>query len=181
MSSETIKTFKIIKVPAKKAYRKVVPSMDESPEPKKAKHCAAAEMPAIAMGIPKKKYSRECPVKAPSFSEIRLPLSKPEYDTAGKNIGLFIPQHSDAQVGTLINDSCEYMLRKSRLHSQELERVLKISRTSNSLSSLKHMIKVIQADRNLKLSMHYMLLAEYARLVEPSDEDPKPMQRFEEP
>ena len=102
MSSETIKTFKIIKVPAKKAYRKVVPSMDESSEPKKARHCAAAEMPAITMGIPKKKYSRECPVTAPSFSEIRLPLTKPEYDTTGKNIGLFIPQHSDAKVGTLI-------------------------------------------------------------------------------
>ena len=181
MSSETIKKFKIIKVPAEKAYRKVIFGMDESLDPKKARHCTAAEMPVVTMGIPKKKYSRECPVTAPSFSEIRLPLTKPEYDITGKNIALFVPQNSDTKVGNLINDSCEYMLRKSRLHSQELERVLKISRTSNSLSSIKHMIKVIQADRNLKLSMHYMLLAEYARLVEPSDEDPKPMQRFEEP
>ena len=176
MSSETINKFKLM-IPDEKTYRRVIFGIDESSEPKKTKHCIAAEMPVVTMGIPKKKYSRQCPVTAPSFSEIRLPLKKPEYDITGKNIGLFIPQHSDAKVGNLINDSCEYMLRKSRLHSQELERVLKISRTSNSLSSIKHMIKVIQADRNLKLSMHYMLLAEYARLVEPSDEDPKPMQK----
>ena len=52
-------------VPSKRTYKEVeTQKMEELLKPKIAKHCAAAEMPAVTMGIPKKKYSRECPVKA---------------------------------------------------------------------------------------------------------------------
>ena len=181
MSSEPIHTFKIVKVPSKRTYKKVENlKKEEMFEPKVARHCAAAEMPAVTMGIPKKKYSRECPVKAPTASDMKLPTADPVYDSEGKNIGLFMEHSSDMQVGTMIGNSCEYIFRKSRLHNEELERVLEIFRKSNSLTAISYMIKVIQADRNMKLSMHYMLLAEYARLSKPSEEAPRNLPRFKE-
>ena len=143
MSSEPILTFKIVKVPSKRAYKKVdTLKMEELLKPKIAKHCAAAEMPAFTMGIPKKKYSRKCPVKASLASEMRLPTADPVYDSEGKNIGLFMEHSSDMHVGTMIGNSCEYIFRKSRLHNEELERVLGIFRNTNSLSAISYMIKV---------------------------------------
>ena len=128
-----------------------------------------AEMPVTTLGIPKKKYSKihlDSSVKNYDRCELEMNSPRPVYDKEGKNIGLFLAHPNDEIVSESVLQSCRYILKKSYLAHQELERVLDMKTTLGPFGTIEYMTRMIQQDRNLKLSMHYMLLAENARLTD---------------
>ena len=131
--------------------------------------CVPTEMPATTLGIPKKKYSKNhlhSSVKNYDQCELEVDSPRPVFDKEGKNIGLFLAHPNDEIVSESVLQSCRYILKKSYLAHQELERVLDMKTTLGPFGSIAYMTRMIQQDRNLKLSMHYMLLAENARLTD---------------
>ena len=159
-------TFKIVKVSKHSKKRKASPEPSTS---KNEKGKADTEKPATTLGIPKKKYSKmkiENFVKNSQECEAELPLPEPVYDYEGKDVELHKMHPSDQKLSECMTKSCKYVLKRSYLAHKELERVLNMRTTLGPQGSIAYMTRMIQQDRNLKLSLHYMLLAENARLTE---------------
>ena len=105
------------------------------------------------------------PVKAPAVPE-RQPLSPdPVYDQAGRNMTLLEITPSEVIVGNSAIQTCKFFLQKSRDLNTEMEKVLDMKLTLGPMGSLTYLTRNIATDRNLKLAMHYMLIAESHRLT----------------
>ena len=171
MSSKTTCVSKIAKTnqtPAVKRSHWLAPK--DSLEPKVKRQCAEPNATVVTLGIPKKKYSRtwvEEPVSVPPTS---VTQADPIYDQEGRNIGLFLEQPSDRIMDATVSHVFEYIYSKAKRAHDELERVMTMARTNGPRGTITHMLRVIQLDRNLKLTMHHMLMAEHARLSVTSGE-----------
>ena len=79
MSSDPLCTFRIVRVPKIKASKRVdTLTTDSSSEPKVSRYCIGAEMPAFTMAY-LKRNTPECPVEAPTVSEVKFPIANPIY------------------------------------------------------------------------------------------------------
>ena len=171
MSSKTTCASKIVKTNQTTAAKRshwLAPK--DSPEPKVKRQCADPNAAVVTLGIPKKKYSRNWVEEPVSVPPALVNQADPVYDQEGRDIGLFLEQPSDRIVDTTLSHVFEYIFSKARRAQDELERVMAMAKTNGPRGTVTHMLRVIRLDRNLKLTMHHMLMAELARLSVTSGE-----------
>ena len=164
MSSTTACVTKAVKGPSACVKKSYWPASIDSPATRAKRHSPESDSAAATMGIPKKKYSRNWKEESSTIPPLLVNQASPIYDIDGMDIGLYLDQPSDRLVDTTLSHVFEYIHSKTKTAQAELERVMAMAKTNGPRGTISHMIRVIQIDRNLKLTMHYMLMAEHARL-----------------